>query len=215
MTSSWRTRRWRTLLDRAAGPAPAWPAAVDRAAEAWHGAPVRLRLLAVVVGLLAAGAAVGARGEPSVTTVVAGRDLAAGTTLAVTDLAVRQLPRSLIPDDAVTSTDALEARVLRHPVAAGQPILGRSVVTGIDAMLRAGHAAIALPSDLVPELVGGQRVDIVGSAADGTSRILAADARVLQLAADVVWVEVEREATAPIGHALAWGGLTIAVLPAG
>lgn len=129
-------------------------------------------------------------------------------------LSLAERPRSAVPPDAVLDANAVIGEQLRHPVAAGQPLLRRSIVAGVDASVAPGRVALALPSDLVPALEPGQRIDVVGADATGVPRVLAADALVLSVDADGVWVEVDRDASAALGHAIAWGGVTVAVLPA-
>lgn len=147
-------------------------------------------------------------------TVTARRDLAPGERLGRELVTVAERPRSLVPADAVLDPAAVIGELLRHPVAAGQPLLRRSIVAGVDASLAPGRVALALPGDLVPTLEPGQRLDVVGADATGVPRVLAADALVLRVDGDGVWVEVDRDASAGLGHAIAWGGLTVAVLPA-
>lgn len=177
------------------------------------GAPARLRLLVVSVvvllGLLAAATA----GEETIDTVVARRDLPVGARVDGSDLDVRPLPRSMVPPDAAGTVDTVHGRVLRHPLAAGQPVLGRALVDGVDAALAPGRAAVVLPTDLLPGLLAGQRVDVVGDAGSRRAEVLARDALVLLVDDHGVWLEVDRDATAAIGHAVAWGSVTVAVLP--
>lgn len=194
------------------GPAPSWPGPLDRLADRWAGASARTRL---VIGVLGATIAVAPSlaDEPEVVAVTARVDLAVGTRLDHDLLEAGRGPAASLPPDTFPDVAELTGRVIRHPVAAGQPVLARDVVDGIDAMVAPGRVAVALPAELVPALEPGQRLDVVGADAMGVPRVLAADAVVLQVDDDGVWVEVEREASAALGHAVAWGGLTVAVLP--
>jgi len=55
--------------------------------------------------------------------VVAGADLTPGMRLAPGIVQTAEWPRSELPPGAFASIEALEGRVLRHPVPRGQPIL--------------------------------------------------------------------------------------------
>lgn len=207
------TPRWRDRLDPLAGPAPAWPAPIDRLADRWAASGARTRLAAAVALAATTAIVTGLGSEPTVVTVTARVDLPAGSALHDGLLTTAELPRSLVPPDAETDVSSVSGQVLRHPIAAGHPILGRALVTGLDAALAPGRVAVALPAELVPELAPGQRLDVVGADTNGVPQVLAADAVVLRVDVDGVWVEVDRSASAALGHAIAWGGLTVAVLP--
>lgn len=201
------------------GPAPVWARPLDRIAERWARAPARLRILVVAMvttTVVASPALLPHRwGEPT-RVVTAVRDLGVGTILGPGDLEVVALPASSVPDDAATAADGLVGSALRHPVAPGQPVLERHVAPdGLTGLVATGRVAVALPTELVPPLVPGQRLDVLGADDVAGGRVLADEARVLRVDGDIVWVEVARDETTAIAAALVWGGLTVAVLPAG
>jgi Flp pilus assembly protein CpaB len=207
----------RRLIDRLDGPAPTWPPALDAALERWVAAGPRVRLAVVVgaatVALVAAAAIAPARWGGAVTVVVATRDLDAGTVVTAADVTVDRLPARTVPPDALRTLDAAVGAGLRHPVAAGAPLLARSSASGgLAGLVAPGRVAVAVPVDLLPALAPGERVDLTGTDEVGAARVLAAGARVLRIDDATVWLEVERPAATAVTSAVSWGSVGVAVL---
>lgn len=207
----------RDLFGRLDGPAPTWPPAVDAALERWVAAGPRLRVV-VATGvaalvLVSAAAIAPARWGGAVEVVVATRDLDPGTVVAPGDVTLADLPARVVPHDALVTLEAAIGIGLRHPVAAGAPLLARAGADGgLAGLVGPGRVAVAVPADLLPRLEPGDRVDLTGTDEVGAGRVLAAGARVLRLDEATVWLEVERPAATAVTAAVAWGGIGVAVL---
>lgn len=128
--------------------------------------------------------------SPPVTlTVIAGRDLPAGTVLTTTDLAQAGLPHEAVPAGALPRSAAVGA-VLASPVRRGEPltdarILGPGLTLGArDRAALAVRIGDVSSLDLVRT---GDAVDVIAvpssspGASDRGSRVLVRDARVLSL----------------------------------
>lgn len=118
---------------------------------------------------------------------VAARDLAAGVTVGVGDVAVRRWPSEIVP--AATLTDPAEAsgRVLVGAARAGEALTDRRLAgAGPDAGPGAAAVAVRLADAAVAVLLlPGRRVDVVaaGERADAPS-VLARDAVVIAVLAE-------------------------------
>ncbi len=125
------------------------------------------------------------------TVVVAAHDLDAGELLSSGDIAVVQVPVSVVPSHAVTAADDLVGRALAAPVRAGEimtdrRLLGRSLLTGYAADAVAAPVRIA-DVDVLGLLRVGDRIDVYaavgGGSADPTSpaALVVAGARIISL----------------------------------
>ena len=137
-----------------------------------------LLVLALVLGLAPQGAAAG------VPVVVTGSDIAAGATVRVADLLVRDWPADLVPAGALREPAAADGRVLVGAARAGEPLTDTRLVgagpgpaTDPDAaavpvrLADAGVAALLLPGSRVDVVTTGERTD--------QPVVLASDATVL------------------------------------
>lgn len=209
-----RVRERRTT--RLDGPPPVLPAPVDGALERWSGLPPRVRAAAALAALVlvaGSGAARVARSPygPPVAVLVATRDLAVGAIPADGIAAVRR-PADLVPADAVTEVPA--------DAGLAMGVVGGTVLTlrhlrpgGPFAGLGDGAAAVAVPAATVPGAGPGRRLDLVVTRADGGGAVVAADARVLALDGDLVWLAVPRGSAPDVTAAAMRGLLSVAVLP--
>lgn len=191
---------------------PAW---LDAVSERWWTLGPRVRVVVVVAGLLLVAAGAGVRTlaspfGPPVAVLIAADDLPAGTTLEPALLRAARWPRDLVPRSAArdptgTLTLALPAGAVlteRHRTAEG--LAGR---------IGDGRAAVALRSDLLPEVPGGARVRLVGTDVGGAARVLADDARVLTHDPTTVWLEVPDGAAAQVAAAVLSGTVAVVLLP--
>ncbi|NYH79292.1 Flp pilus assembly protein CpaB [Actinopolyspora biskrensis] len=139
-----------------------------------------LLLTAVALALPLAPAS-GPRGEPVLT---AAHELDPGTELAASDLAVRRMPRELVPEGALRDRERVVGEVLAHAVRDGVPLTDLSLLDDTLARVTAGdddRAAVVLrpaESAIAELLRPGARVDIV-TERDGRAAVLAERAAVV------------------------------------
>jgi Flp pilus assembly protein CpaB len=139
-----------------------------------QGRPGRLLRRWLAVSLLLTGCValflpVSARGEPSTTTVVSARDLAAGALLRAGDLKLVEIPDDIRPQGATTQAASVEGRMLVGAARAGEPLTDARLVGA--AIPGSGDpenstVPVRLADAGVAELLRpGQRVDVVAPAA--------------------------------------------------
>lgn len=162
------------------------------------------RLIACLLLSAAAGVAVEAAvGEDHPTTAVvsAARDLPVGTVLTAADVAVVQLPASVVAGRAFRDPSQVVGEQLAAPLSQGSPVpptalLGDGLLTGT----APGTVAVPLrPADpaTVQLLAPGQVVDVILTTGNGYD--VASGSSVLARAVPVLW-------TAPGGTAATWPG---------
>ena len=126
------------------------------------------RLLAAGLVLLAAFLALRPSGSQDAPMLVAGRDLAAGTTLDEADVRLVRAPPPLLPRGVLTAVADVRGRVLAGPAADGEPITGARLVGAENTRLATGDptaaaVAVRLADDGVADLLlPGSRVNVVG-----------------------------------------------------
>jgi hypothetical protein len=201
------------LLDAAP---PVLPAALDRASERWWRTPPQVRavaLLAALALLLAAGTVRLASSPwgPPVPVLVATRDLPLGSPLAPDAVRATEWPARLVPPGAL---EKVAGSIAIAPVAEGSVLTDRVVGDGgVGAALPDGTAAVAVPTELVPVLLPGARLDLVGAELDGRGQALATAATVLTDDGEHVWVAVDHHQAPVVAAAAATGTITVVVLP--
>jgi hypothetical protein len=204
--------RLTTLFD---GPPLALPPVLDRCSERWWRTSPRVRMLVVlaaVAALLLAGTvrlASSPWGAP-VEVLVAARDLTVGEPVGPADVRRTDWPAALVP--AGSLRDAVGTVVA--PLPAGSVVTDRHVGDGgLGAAVPPGDAAVALPTELVPELPAGARLDLVGADLDAGGVTLAAGATVLVDDGAHVWVAVRRQEAGAVAAAALAGRITAVVVP--
>lgn len=155
---------------------------------------VASRRRGLLAGALAAGAvatALPALAPPPVEgirVVTASRDLAGGSGLLAEDLGTVELPRTLVPDGALTSTAPAVGRTLAGAVRRGEALtdvrlVGARLLTG----LTAGQVAVPvrLADPAAAALLGaGDRIDVLAARAEEPgARVVGADVLVLAVPA--------------------------------
>jgi len=118
---------------------------------------------------------------PTVQRVVAARDLAAGTRIDASLLAVRAIPRQWATADTVgpERLAELEGAVLERPVRGGDPVTPAHVAQGeppaLSARLDSGRRAVTIPVDEINSQSGllepGDRIDLYVSFVDRRKRM--------------------------------------------
>ena len=101
---------------------------------------------ALALAVLVALRAVSPAPPPQADAVVAVRDLTGGQQLGADDLAVRQVPRDLLPEGAVADTAPLVGRTLASPTRAGELVTDRRVLD--EGLLAAYPGTVAVPARL-------------------------------------------------------------------
>jgi pilus assembly protein CpaB len=158
-------------------------------ARGWpRGLLVRRIMALALIGLavLLAFAPAGSAQPPSTRIVVADHDLGPGVTVSAADVAVREMPRDLVPAGTLTSVNAVVGHVLGGALRAGEPITDVRLVDPADtALATGGPGASAVPVRLADPAVAdllhpGIRVDVVTTDPDQAGNpLLASDAIVL------------------------------------
>ncbi len=197
------------------GPLPTLPRALDAVSERWWAATPRTRLLfglLVAVAVVAAGVghlAAAPYGHPT-TVLVATRDLLPGERLHAQDLRRRTVPEELVPDGALTSAEGVLAAALPAGAIATDRHLGEG---GWAAGLPEGRAAVAVPSERLPALTPGSRVELIAADHEGRGEVIGRDAVVLAAEVEEVWFGVDATDAVAISAAGQAGALAVIVLP--
>lgn len=146
---------------------------------------------------------------PADTVHVATRDLPIGHEVAPGDLRRADWPEELIPEAATADP----AGHLTAPLPAGAVLTDAHLgTTGVASLLPADAVAVPLPTESVPTLLAGQRIDIVGRDVHGVGTVLARTARVVAVEAEYVWVAVSRADAPDVAAAAPTGTLSVVVL---
>jgi pilus assembly protein CpaB len=204
-----------TLRSKLDGPPPALPRLLDRAAERWWAARPRSRAAVAVAALLLLVAGGVARASsspygPPVPVLIATRDLPVGHQLAPDDLRRATWPRDLVPAGA-----AIDLRgTVVGALPSGSVATDRHVaVSGLAAALPGGHAAVPVPTDAIPAVPAGARLDVVLADLDGGVHLLARSATVLTADGEVVWLAVASDEAPAVAGAASRGALSVVLLP--
>lgn len=202
------------------GPAPAWPRPLDAALDWWARLPARARAavragVAVLVTVAVSGGLVEGPWGPAVEVVVARRDVAAGAAVTTGDVELARRPQGLVPDDALT-----DLRAVPPDAIADGHLRAGAVVThvairggGPGGAARPGTAVVAVPAAALPPLPVGTRLDLATADFDGTSRIVARDARLVADDGTWRWLRIDRDAVGDVARAITDATLVAAVLP--
>lgn len=125
--------------------------------------------------------------------VVSAKTMPAGSTLAETDLEIREFPRELVPTSAVTELASAKGRTLAIGMSAReilteQRMVGPSLARSLTGSSESKIIAITLSdAGIVSALHSGDSVDIVSTAADhGAAAPLAHGAKVVNIVDDDV-----------------------------
>ena len=143
--------------------------------------------LAVTAGVLAVNSLTA--GHPqSVSAIIAVKDLPAGTQLADSDIAVREVAAGLMPTGAFHEVPAVRDKVLASSVRAGEALTDVRLIGPENIKITTGDPkAAAVPIKLADARVAdllqpGSRIDVIGKGADQrASPMLATDAIVLSI----------------------------------
>lgn len=128
-----------------------------------------LAALAAALCVLAALSATSAAKTPTTTVVVAAREIPAGTTLAETDLATRQVRTADLPDRVVTSAGVLLGKATGGPLARNSVLTDLAIVSGRTASA-AGRVVMAVKvadAEVARLIAPGMRVVLLAGGATG------------------------------------------------
>lgn len=185
-------------------------------------------VLALLTGMVAArvvghAGVLAARYGPLEPVVVAVKALEPGAAVGPSDVTLRQVPGSLVPDDALTTTEQATGRTVLSPVFPGVPLVAGQLAPdgrrGLTGLLPPGSRAVAVPNGrpgLV--LVRGDSVDVLATfdpagAADGAPPTfpVAVAALVVDVGDESAAVAVTPDEAARVAFALASGVVTLAL----
>jgi len=185
-------------------------------------------VLALLTGMVASrvvgnAGALAARYGPLQPVVVAVRALEPGSVVDAGDVAVRQVPGSLVPEDAVTSAGEVTGRTVVAPAFPGVPLVAGQLAPdgrrGLGALLPPGSRAVAVPNGRPGlALMRGDTVDVLATfdaadPADGSPPTfpVARGALVVDVGDESAAVAVTPEEAARVAFALASGVVTLAL----
>lgn len=151
-----------------------------RRALRWH-----RRLLAAALAGLAVYFALAALTERDDTTrvVVAARTIASGATMSADDLTTLELPRSAVPEGALTEVDQAIGQIVISQLPA-RAVLTASALAGSGSLVAPGRVALPVGlSDSAPlGLVRvGDRIDLLGAGDSGAVEVLVSGTRVVAI----------------------------------
>lgn len=146
----------------------------------WHRRAVAVALTVLAVLCLAAGAQ--QRGGPTAQVLVATRTIEPGAVVGADDVALRALPRTSVPHDALTAADDAVGKVATAGSSAGSVLTRFSVVAP---KLTHGSGLVLAPlrlsdADIAGYLNPGDSIDVV-SATEASATTVAHGARVIAL----------------------------------
>jgi Flp pilus assembly protein CpaB len=185
-------------------------------------------VLALLTGMVAArsvgnAGALAARYGPLRPVVVAVRALEPGSVVGTGDVIVRQVPGSLVPEGAVTSTGDAAGRTVVAPAFPGVPLVAGQLAPdgrrGLGALLPPGSRALAVPNGRPGlALIRGDSVDVLATfdptgASDGAPPTfpVALGALVVDVGDESASVAVTPDEAARVAFALATGVVTLAL----
>lgn len=195
----------------------ALPEPFDGLSERWWRLAPRLRAALVVVlavlllALAGHGAARSPWGAPT-EVLVTTSDLSPGQAVDAGVVGGTERPGNLVPGDALTGLDQLPGDARVHGrVPAGTVLTERHLATGIAGLVDAHEAAVPVPRDGQPPLRAGQVVDAIVTTVQGTASRVAAQARVLAVDADWLWVAAPTDRADALAGAATSGQLVLVV----
>lgn len=152
---------------------------------------------------------------PTVEVVVLTASHAAGDAVGADDVELRRVPRSLVPDGALTR--APEGQRLRVPVHRGEVLvaarLGDAATSALAAAVPDGRRALSVPlADGALPLSPGDEVDLLSLTAEGTSAVITAAAPVLVADERSATVAVPREVAPMVADAVLAGAVTLSLV---
>lgn len=213
-------RQQRTSRKGRNGPPLALPHLLDQISERWWRARPRSRVaigIFAVLGLLAAGLAHTASSPdgPPVALWVTTREVAVGDTLTANDLETRSWPETLVPETALLADSPADAPtgVVTAPLPQGATVtaghLGEQV---LEQLIGDGRVGVAVPTEQLPTVETGTRLDVVGVAGDGTGTVIATDAQVVLADGDTTWLAVDEPDAVAVSASVATSTMVAVVV---
>ena len=181
----------------------------------WCTTVVVAAFAALLVGALTARAeAAAARFGGLRTVVVVDRPVDAGDEVDAGDVRIEQIPRAFVPEGALSA--APDGRTALGPLYPGEVLLAERLapdgVHGVAALLPVGTRAMAVPAGPGALRVRtGDLVDVLATAPDGTSRVVADAATVVDAADATTTVAVQVGDAPAVATALTQATVTLAL----
>lgn len=146
--------------------------------------------------------------------VVAIRPLAVGDEVAAADVRVERVPRAFVPAGALTAAPV--GRTVVAPLYPGETVLAERLAPdglhGVAALMPPGTLAMAVPTGpSALRLAIGDTVDVLATAGDGATRVVAGDAQVVDARGATVTVAVGRGEAPAVATALTQATVTLAL----
>jgi Flp pilus assembly protein CpaB len=146
---------------------------------------------------------------PEVDAVVARRDLAVGTTLDATDVSVRAVHASQLPDDVIVGRGGALGRVVAAPVLRSEFVTARHLAprrrTGLDGIVPATMRAIRVTVSGALRPRPGAAVDVLASFDSPSTTSASDDATTVVVAHGVLVLRTDAHASAGTGRGDAFG----------
>lgn len=130
------------------------------------------------------------------------------------DVRIERVPRAFVPDGAVS--DVPEGRTVLAPLYPGEVVVADRLapdgLRGVAALLPEGSVALGVPSGpAAVDLAIGDVVDVLATAGDGSTRVVAGEALVVDAGGETVTVAVERREGPAVATALTQATVTLAL----
>jgi Flp pilus assembly protein CpaB len=140
--------------------------------------------------------------------------VAVGDELGDDDVRVERVPRAFVPAGAMT--DVPEGRTVLAPLVPGEVLVADRVapegLRGVAALLPEDSLAMAVPSGAAALRVAvGDVVDVLATAGDGSTRVVAGEALVVDVSDQTVTVAVGERAATAVATALTQATVTLAL----
>ena len=146
--------------------------------------------------------------------VVAVHGLAAGDEVAAADVRIARVPHAFVPDGALSAVP--EGATVLAPIYPGEAVLAERLAPeglhGVAALLPEGTRAMAVPAGPGALRVRvGDRVDLLATAVDGSTRLVAGATRVVDTREGTVTVAVRAPEAPAVATALTQATVTLAL----
>ena len=130
------------------------------------------------------------------------------------DVRIERVPRAFVPDGALTSAPV--GRTVLAPLYPGETMVAERLapdgLRGVAALLPEGSVALGVPSGPAAlELAIGDVVDVLATAGDGSTRVVAGEALVVDVGGETVTVAVEQREGPAVATALTQATVNLAL----
>lgn len=140
--------------------------------------------------------------------------LAVGDEVSADDVRIERIPRAFVPDGALGSAPV--GRTVLTPLHPGEAVVAERLapdgLRGVAALLPEGSVALAVPGGPAAlDLAVGDVVDVLATAGDGSTRVVAGEALVVAAGDETVTVAVEQREGPAVATALTQATVNLAL----